>query len=481
MISAKDEKVKNEDKQKEPKSKNEKDQKDDKPKFLERQNAILPAEKIETHLFYNNFLKDFGIRENQNSIEKDESAKMIPNKKMYKILLGGQFMCFTKEGKKLIVCKSSDAKGSNWKIKKKENGYMIKNDKSTGFWFWNKEYCLAADKKLSMTVCDKKDKKQFFKIKDFFDALGSDPKKEDDEEESNEKDKSSSSSSSSDSDEKKKLNDNKPKEGSLTPLEKEYEKLDYNEANDLGKDEIITVTGNNKTELNNQASFGSCASASVASGSSSSSRQSEQSKSFSEQNEEKIDTDKVKNLIDDNMINKPSALFDTNTEKSEENKDFIGGSFKPIRPESAFKKSEADGTIINTDMENAFGVSKDIRSKNFNPLKAAASTIMMGIDVYMSRKYNTESAKFVCKDGKTDKDAVLMELFSNRDKAKNEKDKDGKDGKEGEEKDKDDKDSKEGKDYKEGKDDKDVKERKDKDGKGENDKDIKEGKDKESK
>lgn len=363
----------------------EKQEKKEEYNFLKEQNAIIPTNKPEFHLYYNEQERNFGIRENKNSVYATESAKITRMGDTYNILLGGQFMCFTKKGRALVVCKDKDQKGAKWNIEKHSKGYEIRNDKTTGFMFWNKEYCLTTDENIKMEECDKKSKKQQFKIKEFYKALGKDA----DKNEESEEDEKSSSSSSSDS------GDAKDGKSQNTSLQNELAKIDHKKMHKTSDQDALAIT-NNKD--------GAPATRSECKGANKQESAKEDQPLNGGENEPKSqavdgpDVNNISNEIAQNEHNKPTAFKGTDTKKETEKEGFIGDSFAPVTPETRKKFPGAEPNPDQFKNDDILGVSKDINDPKFNPIKAAALNILMGVDAYLGNQNGNGSVKMICKD-----------------------------------------------------------------------------------
>ncbi|KAM0673179.1 hypothetical protein GVAV_003343 [Gurleya vavrai] len=396
--------------------------------FVNNQNAVISASNKDYHLIFDNNSKIFSMRENKNAILETESVKFMKNKDVYKIILGGQFMCFTKDGKKLKICDSQDAKGSNWYVKKEKGGYMIKNDKKTGFLFWKKDYCLVDnDKKLEMAECNKKEKSQKFKIKEFYEALGKDADKKEDSEEK--ESSSSSNDSKCDSNEKDEENeDDSNNEKNLnnknkfdidkhndtkkkTDTDEALEMLNGKIVQNMHKGDLIRMTNNARHEfgthgynMNEKKSF--------------TSENSKQTESKENHGSDEINVDNFESMLEHNLENKANAFASTNIKKIDNEDHWIAESFSPIHPE--MKKFDMEEIEANPNLEKYFGVTNDPKSSKFNPIKFGAVNLMMGIDTYLNTKFGGDSPKIICKDEICDEDdtekSKMFNVFLDTDK-----------------------------------------------------------------
>ncbi|KAM0678484.1 hypothetical protein BDAP_000884 [Binucleata daphniae] len=335
-----------------------------------------------------------------------ESARITKVGDVHNIFLGGQFLCFTKTNKALVVCNNKEQKGAKWKIEKHSNGYVIKNDKKTGFMFWNKEYCLEADEELKIDKCQKKSKKQLFKIKDFYTALGKDSEKQAESE--TEENVTSSSSSSETTDIKDGETPNTSKRSymssatsskssatsskkSFTSLQSELIKIDHKDKKQTNDNDALAITNNKNGAPSDRLKYKEHENLNE-------DEPQEQASKDTDSPTDGPDVDNISSIIEQNENEKPKAFKGTDTKKETDLEGFIADSFEPITPEKRKKYAENDENEDRDKNDDILGVSKNIKNPKFNPIKAAALNLLMGVDAYLGDANGAGSMKVIGED-----------------------------------------------------------------------------------
>lgn len=370
--------------------------------------AIIPLSKPEQHIVFDRKVGQFFLLSNNNKHFQMDGVKINKvNNKISKMQIGGVLMCFMKNGRKLVRCENDNAKGSNWIIKKKkgDKGWMIKNDKESGFWTWSKEWCLSVDGMLEIVACNKKDKKQRFKIVKF-NNLNIETKdgKEDDElgeeNDSNnvdENEESSETSNSSNDDDiwPLKTRDQVNYENGKTNLESELEKIKPGHTNLFTKKDLLAITnnhsatgsngsydGNGKLEVDLNLKNEKCLCTDCCAQKINDEGQNPIASIIAACGpRESIDIPKIKTLIE---IGERNKNIETDKDDSVDSKNLVGKAFEIKRKPQ--KRYDLSKIKRDKNLEFLFGVSNDPSTTCFNPLKAAALKMMVGIDQYLENK-----------------------------------------------------------------------------------------------
>lgn len=366
----------------------------DKPQPL----AVIPVLHPELHIARKNDV--LMLVPNKDALV-NTAVKFIPKKKnLFEIAFvqDNSLLCFSKS-KRLIKCEKEDAKGALWKIKRKfgDDGWRIKSDKETGFWFWNKEWCIEIDdeKQFTIAVCDKKDEKQRFKIKNFVEAVkeAATPGEEEKSSESQSDIAASEDSISSENEDGDDMTGIQKRdleyENNKTELQSQLEKLSDKDLDKMQAGDLLAITNNsNEPLLGTQASPAS-------------DLQPGQQSSF--------DLEKTKNLIEDQTAAIPPALMtapDSGSEAAELPENLIGGSFG-IR--SADHKFNTSKVSPDKSIDAMFGISENPNSINYNPMKAAALKIYIGVDKFLGKKFGKD-LEVICKEDLCDRDENVETL-----------------------------------------------------------------------